>query len=94
MKKKFRTYLQSIELPKVLHKRVETICGFYNEACKEQIGDIFISDYIEQNGERKYGSLWLFSKKYTMEARDFASIDDFDFLPIDQQVIYWHIKKT
>ncbi len=59
MKDEFLEYLESIGMTKTLCKRVETIYAFYTEICPDEITDIFITDYIKEDGTREYQNLWL-----------------------------------
>lgn len=93
MKKEFIKYLESIDITKTLGKRIETIYGFYREICPDEITDIFISDYIKDDGSREYESACFFSKRYCMEAKQFVAKDNFDITPIQKRVVYWTIQK-
>lgn len=93
MKEEFVEYLKSIGLTEPFLTRVETIYAFFDEICPDDIEDIFISDRTRQE-KRIYESVWFFSKKYTMEAKQFTQdVDDFDILPIKGRVAYCNIKK-
>lgn len=93
MKKEFVVYLKSMGLEKPFLNRVETIYAFFSEICPDDIQDIFISDLRGQK-KRVYDSLWFFSKKYGMEAKQFTQdVDNFDILPIKGRVEYYNIEK-
>lgn len=93
MKEQFTAYLKSIEMSDVLIRRVETIHEFYQNLCPEEIDGIFVSDFIKDDGNREYESLWFFSKTYIMEAKSFISKDNFDMTPMHKNVTYWNIEK-
>ncbi|MDP2799553.1 MAG: hypothetical protein Q8O60_06710 [Deltaproteobacteria bacterium] len=93
MKEEFIKYLESIGITEPLRKRVEIIYEFYREINREEITDIFITDYLKEDGSREYENLWFFSEKYTMEAKGFITKDAFDIAPIQNRVIYWQIQK-
>ncbi len=93
MKKEFEDYLKSIGITtEVLLRRVESIYQFYLGVCPEEIKDIFITDYIKDDGTREYESLWLFSDSYWIEAKQFIVKDNFDMIPI-KRIERWEIKK-
>ena len=94
MKAEFVAYLDSLEATDQVLTRVETILNFYKDLCPEDILDIFISEYIKKDGNREYQSLWLFSKRFMMEAKNFLIQDDFDIAPINNFVTYSDIQKN
>ena len=93
MKRIFETYLEKINLPDPFRERVHKIVAFYSDICLEKIDDIYVSDYVKDDGQKVYESLWIFSKSYIMEARDFIIKDDFDFSLADKGISYWRMKK-
>ncbi len=93
MKEGFVDYLKSIGLTEPLLTKVETIYAFFDKICPDDIQDIFISDRPEQE-KRIYLSVWFFSKRYAMEAKQFTQdVDNFDILPIKGRVRYYNIEK-
>ncbi len=93
MKKEFIKYLESISITNALRERIETIYKFYQEIYPDEITDIFITDYIKEDGLREYESLWFFSNKNCMEAKQFITKEDFDVAPIKKRIYYWTIQK-
>ena len=93
MEELFEKYLEKINLQNLFKKRVFEIINFYSSICPEKIADIFIADYMNDDGQREYENLWLFSNSFFMEARDFILKDDFDFAPRGNGINYWRIKK-
>jgi hypothetical protein len=94
MKTEFASYLGSLSATDQVMGRVELILNFYKTVCPEDILDIFISETIKGDGNREYLSLWLFSKKYAMEAKNFLIQDDFDIMPINKLISYCGVQKT
>ena len=93
MKEEFMKYLRSIDMTETLCTRVETIYEFYEETSPDELTDIFITDYLKEDGERVYENLWFFSLKHCMEAKLFVTKDDFDITPIRNRIYYWTIQK-
>jgi hypothetical protein len=93
MKEEFIKYLESIGIANALRERIDTIYKFYQEIYPDEITDIFITDYIKEDGTREYENLWFFSEKHCMEAKRFITKDDFDIVPIKKRVNYWTIQK-
>ena len=96
MTNEFVTYLDSIGITGLYLDRVKEILDFYQRLFPDQIKDIFVSEYVQEDGTRKHQGLWLFSTTSIMEAKDFLrkDKDDFDFMFIRNQVKYWTIEKT
>lgn len=97
MKEQFITYLKSIGMTQIFVNRVDEICQFYENILKtkldDEIIDIFVTDYITKEEKREYENLYLFSKKFFMEAKLFITQDDFDMLPISENITYLKITK-
>lgn len=94
MNERFLSYLRSLGLTAVLTERIEDVFKFYEEICPEEIKDIFVTDLIRDDGSREFVNLWFFSKTFAMEAKEFATKDDFDMGPIQGAVQIWGIEKT
>ena len=92
MKQSFLDYLKMVGVKEPLHKRIEGILQFYKELCPEDITDIFVSEYLTQDGNREYSSVWFFSANYVMEAKYFIEKDDFDIMALNQ-ITYLEIEK-
>ena len=93
MRDEFSQYLQTIGTSTVVRERIEGIHEFYKGICPEEITGIFVTDYIKADGVREFDSLWFFSRKYAMEAKQFLSEDDFDIATFDKSIERMAIKK-
>jgi len=87
-----RAYLQSLDMGKVLMSRVSRVWDFYNAILPERLDDIFVNDYVNDDGTRTYGSAWLFSPTFMAEVRDWQTTDDFDLLR-PSRIRYWRLRK-
>jgi hypothetical protein len=92
MKEEFANYLKSISMSDILINRVEGVLNFYQSIYPDEVQDIFISEFIKDDGTREYESLWLFSPRLAMEAKEFVTRDDYDAAALTD-VIHWEIKK-
>lgn len=90
MKEEFIEYLKSIGITEILQKRIATIYEVFQKTCPDEISDIFVTDYIKDDASREYENLWFFSEKYLMEAKQFATRDDFDIMPFKKKIVYWN----
>ena len=65
---KLDEYLDGIGITtNVLKERVKLVYSVASQMCPEEIEDIFVTDYIKEDGTREYESLWFFSDKYCLE---------------------------
>jgi len=79
MKDDFKEYLDSLELSsEAIENNIENIFIYASKLCSEEILDIFVCDYIKEDNSRDYESLWLFSKSFVMEIRNFRSNIEYD----------------
>lgn len=93
MKAEWVEYLESIGVKGPFLKRVEEVLDFYVKVHPAAIQDIFVTEYMDKDGNRQYESVWLFSETSMMEAKQFLKEDDFDSAAAGKQVQYWRIKK-
>jgi len=94
MKGEFIEYLKSLGMTEILQQRVSSIYDFFQQVCPEPIIDIFVNDYVKEDGSREYESLWFFSKSYVMSTSpEFATSDKFDMANSRKKVVYWIIEK-
>lgn len=94
MKPAFRAYLESVGIVGALLERVDAIIRFYESLPAQEILQIFVSEYVKEDGSREYEALWFFSMNFMMEAKGFVRGDDFDMAPIAGRVSYWRIQKS
>jgi len=94
MRDEFAPYLASIGiLQGVILQRIKTIYEFFREECGEEIADIFVTDYITEDGSREYENLWFFSDRCCMEAKGFITRDEFDSAPLKNRIVRWEVRK-
>lgn len=90
---KFIPYLNEIDIvSSTLLKRIEFIHTLVSDMCPDKIEDIFIDDYLKEDGTRDYEDLWFFSNLYCLEAKKFLAQIDLDITPIKQRITYWSVK--
>jgi len=94
MKTEFVEYLKKIGInEQKLIERVEYILNFYEKLYSGQIEDIFISEYLNEDGTRVYENLWFFTNEFLFEAKQFIIEDNFDSMSIVNTIKYWNILK-
>jgi hypothetical protein len=93
MKAEFVDYLKAIGMTEPLIERVDSVHSFYETLLHDEVTDIFVSEYVTEDGIRQYESLWFFSAEYVLEAKQFIKQDDFDITPIRGLIKYWKVEK-
>lgn len=94
MKAEWIEYLKTIGIKDLFLDRCKEIFNFYQQIYPDQIKDIFVTEYLDKEGNRQYESMWFFSETMVMEAKKFLEKDDFDSVPLNKQVKYWSVTKT
>lgn len=90
---KFIPYLNEIDIvSSALLNRIEFIYTLFSDMCPDKIEDIFIDDYLKEDGTRDYEDLWFFSNSYSLEAKTFLTQIDLDITPMKQRIVYWSVK--
>lgn len=70
---KIKTYLLTVEMKSSIDiERVKELFNLGKVMCPEELGEIFVSNYIESEGKEQYKDLWLFSDNYVLEVLNFA----------------------
>lgn len=86
-------YLAAIDITGTLAERVHSVYAFYSEQLNLEVTDMFVSEYLTQDGTREFDSLWFFTEDFMMEAKRFVRDDNFDLAPIKGRVKYIVISK-
>jgi hypothetical protein len=94
MKKEFGEYLADMGMKESLTKRVEEILTFIEENFSEKILDIFVEDYIKEDGSREYESLIFFSDDQYFEAKNFTINDNFYIISFTNSITFIELTKV
>lgn len=94
MKDEFIEYLKMIGITadKYLN-RIETIMEVHSNICQEEIIDIYVDEYIEEDGTRNYDGITFFSNEYDFGAVQFLTEDKFIITKRKKNVIAIKLKK-
>ena len=76
-----------------MEERTNNILEFYEKLYPNQLQDIFVSEHLDKEGNRKYESFFIFNNKIVFEAKDFLNEDDFDAASYLKKIVYYRIKK-
>lgn len=89
---KFIPYLNDIDITtRAYLKRVELIYTLCSDICPEEIEDIFIEDYIKEDGTREFDDITFFSKRYCVSAHSFLSKINLAISPITKRITFWGV---
>jgi len=78
-------YAQEMGLDPVRLEKVSEILTVSTRLLPDEIEEIFISQSLEEEGQvTEWDSLWLFSKNYCLEARQFLVQQDLEIYPLQQ----------
>ena len=78
MNKDFATYLEKLGVSsdKPLFAKADRLLELAKIVGPEEAEDIFVSEFTKEDGSREFTSLWMFTPRYVMEARDFPGNND------------------
>jgi hypothetical protein len=77
MKTEFDQYLKKIGISELFYERSERVVEGVAKFMGEGILDIFVSDYIDNEGKRHYEDLLLFTENIIVEAKQFLTQDHY-----------------
>jgi hypothetical protein len=92
MKREFEEYLVAIQVPNALKARIETILEYIGAICDEEMVEIFVTDYMKEDGTREYENLLFFSNTFVIESKRFVTDDDLDIALLKDGVYYFSVK--
>jgi hypothetical protein len=83
MRETFIGYAREMGLDSAGLERVSDVLAVSSRLLPEEIEEIFISQSLEEEGQvTEWDSLWLFSKNYCLEARQFLVQQDLEIYPL------------
>lgn len=89
MKTEFIEYLKSIGITSEVYlKRIEDLMEIHLKLCQDKIVDIFVDEYIKEDGTREYEDITFFSNEYIFGAIQFLTTDTFVYSKIKKSVGY------
>jgi hypothetical protein len=86
MKPEFDTYIDDIGEPTTVKERVNNLFEQYKNLFAEEIEDIFIEEYIDKKGEKRYDGIHFFSKNIDYQISNFLFKDNLFILPIKNRI--------
>jgi len=93
MKQQFSEYLTSIGITDLFRQRIEDICALFDDLWKVEVFDIFVTDYVDNDGRRNYEDLFLFTAEGIVEALQFLTKDVLALNYTTNRPIYLKIDK-
>ena len=91
-----KKYLDAIGIREPIKNRIETLYADVRVLFpREHISDIFISDYLQEDGTRKYQHLGFYTEEHQLiSAYEFMSNDDIRVGSFRNNVYYIIVRKT
>jgi hypothetical protein len=88
------SYLHDIQADGQVAGRIEDVVAIYGKIIgPAQLKDLFVSDSVDPDGTRQFGSLWFFFEDFICEAKNFLADNDFDFSKVtNNAIVYWRIQ--
>ena len=87
MKKAFQTYLKSIGFAKPLLQRATVIMSFFEDQCGYRVEDIFVDEYLSEDGGRNYEAINFFTRDAILTAQNFTNEDDYSmWRPVSMEI--------
>ena len=93
MRTEWSDYLRSLGFADPLMKRAETVVRFYTEIVQVNPSFLFVSEYRDQE-RRVFDSIWLCNEKLICEAKEFIQTDQFDCVPLRNNIVRWETVST
>ncbi len=87
----FTSYLETLGMSNTLIERVHECFSFYSDICDITIDDIFVNEYINDEGIREYQSVWFMNEHRCMEAHDFTKQVTYDMSPWFRNIKRWNV---
>jgi len=87
----FKKYFEEIGLSEHFLQRTLYILKLYENLGYEKIIDVFVSEYQNEDGSRNYENLWMFSKNFVSESKNFLVRDNLDSTSYLNRMEYWEI---
>lgn len=83
----FEKYFEDLSLTAPIRARVEEVLSQIRAVCPEEIVDILISEYVQQDGSQIHQSVWAFSKNLISEGGLLTGDSiRFDIVRLDRKV--------
>lgn len=86
-------YFDEVGLKGKFRDKATEIIDFYESLYPNQLKTVFVSEYVDNEGNRHFENLWIFTDKHICEAKSFLTEDDFDSAISKKAVNYWRVKK-
>lgn len=83
MKPEYYNYLDTLGIsPGPVRDKVERVFQICKQICPDEICDMFITEYMQNEGGRIFENLFWISPSYLLEAKLFLHQDSFDITPL------------
>jgi hypothetical protein len=86
-------YASKLGLGSPILDRVHELCNMWEGICPSPLRSIFISEYVSEDGNKQYESLWIIAEKHAIELPQFVTENDGDIVPLNENVIRVQIER-
>ncbi len=84
MNKRIKKYLKAIEVTNPIQQRIEEFHGLCETILEgKEICDLFVDEYINNDGERTYTAITFFTENMCLSAESFLSETNIHITPLD-----------
>jgi len=92
MKEEIENYLTAIGVTTTsIKQKIDYFIKICHLICQEEIIDIFIDDYLTEDGTKKYSGITLFTKNFILGAENFLDKDEIYCARSDNKICYLSI---
>jgi hypothetical protein len=93
MKGALKSYADDLNLSRTVRARVDELRAYAERLTSQTVVDMFVTDYLNDDGVRQYENLWFFTTNGVVEAKQFLQKDDIDYLSSSRRPnYYWRIE--
>lgn len=89
----FDEYFDAIGASSALRERVLRITRQYGALGTDGFDGVFVSEYVDDSGDRIYESVWLFTDDTAMEARLAGETEDMDQVRLRGNLERWQVSR-
>jgi hypothetical protein len=93
MKSKFTKYFVSLEMDSFAQQRAGAVIEVCQKWLQMDIAEVFVSEYLDEGGNRVYEHFWMFTERCGLEARNFLRSDNLDCVVLSKNVGRWKYEK-
>lgn len=88
-------YLERIDVPSPIRARIDELMRLYDSVLTEPVVTVFLSDEIDEDGNRSFPSLWLLTRTAVYEAKiSQDGGEEFDGTSLVGRLFHWVVRTS